>query len=142
MAVTRANRSGKDVLLVEDNEADAVLMRRCFERRAPEHRIHVAKDATQARAFLDQAYPFPLAPRPSLVLLDLNLPKVNGHELLAQIKRDSLLRTIAIVVVSSSEASTDVIRSYELGANAYFVKPLALHELRSLVGCIDRLWLH
>jgi two-component system, chemotaxis family, response regulator Rcp1 len=138
----RANGSGKDVLLVEDNEADAVLVRRCFERRTPQHHIHVAKDATQAHAFLRQEHPFQRAPRPSLVLLDLNLPKVGGHELLARIKHDSVLRTIAIVVLSSSDAGSDITRSYDLGANAYLVKPISLQELRMLVGCIDRLWLH
>ena len=138
----RVDSLAKDVLLVEDNPADALLVRRCFERRTPQHRIHVAKDASEARAFLHQEHPFRRAPRPSLVLLDLNLPKVGGHELLAQIKHDSCFHTIAIVVLSSSDAGSDITRSYELGANAYLVKPISIQKLRTLIGCIDTLWLH
>jgi two-component system, chemotaxis family, response regulator Rcp1 len=137
----RQGRAQKDVLLVEDNEGDVQLLRRCFEKQGLPHVLHVVKDGLQARAFLRREGDYSQAPRPSLVLLDLNLPKLPGRRLLDEMKRDVALRTISVIVLSSSRAEQDIHASYELGANAYVTKPRTLQQLDALVGCIDSFWL-
>lgn len=130
-----------DVLLVEDNQSDVVLFRRCFEKLESEHRLYVLKDGAQARAFLWREGMYAQAPRPALVLLDLSLPKLHGKTLIDEMKHDPALRMISVIVLSSSASSSDQTH-YGVRANAYVVKPTDLRQFEMLVKFIDVFWLN
>jgi chemotaxis family two-component system response regulator Rcp1 len=129
------------VLLVEDNHGDVRLMQEAFGDVNPLICLNVASDGVEAMAFLRREGANASATRPDLILLDLNLPKMDGRALLAQIKADDELKTIPTVVVTSSEADSDVINSYKLHANSYVTKPMHLSDFHRLVKSINDFWL-
>jgi len=128
------------VLLVEDNPGDVGLIRRGLARQQPLTHLHVTKDGVQALDFLRRSAAG-VAPRPDLILLDLNLPQMDGCELLQQIKEDAALRSIPVVVLSSSQAEADVARSYAHSANCYITKPLDLEQYLAVIGAVQHFWL-
>ena len=128
------------VLLVEDNPGDAELTREAIESGKIVVRLEVVVDGEQALAYLRRLPPYESAERPDLILLDLNLPKISGREVLAEIKQDEALRAIPVVVLSSSDAAVDISKSYDLGANCYATKPVGLAEFQSIVRAIEQFW--
>ena len=130
-----------DVLLVEDNPGDVRLMVEAFRDANRSIRLHVAYDGVEAIAFLRREGAHADAPRPDFILLDLNLPRMDGREVLAHIKKDDSLRTIPTVILTTSEADADILKSYELNANAYLKKPVTLEAFESLVKSINDFWL-
>ena len=130
-----------EVLLVEDSPGDVRLTREALaEARIPIH-LHVASDGVEAMAFLKKEGAFADAPRPDFILLDLNLPKMDGREVLAHVKEDDSLKTIPTVILTTSEAEADIVRSYQLQANAFLTKPVQLAEFESLVMSVGDFWL-
>ena len=130
-----------DVLLVEDNPGDVRLTREAFREANMSIRLHVVSDGVEAMAFVRQEARHADAPRPDLILLDLNLPRMDGREVLARIKSDDNLKTIPTVILTTSGAQADILRSYQLHANAYVTKPLQLDAFQGLVSCINEFWL-
>ena len=130
-----------DVLLVEDNPGDVRLTREAFRDANMSIRLHVVSDGVEAMAFVRQEAKHADAPRPDLILLDLNLPRIDGREVLARIKSDDDLKTIPTVILTTSGAQADILRSYQLHANAYVSKPLQLDAFQGLVSCINEFWL-
>ncbi|WP_309112277.1 response regulator [Saccharothrix sp.] len=126
-----------DVLLVEDDPGDALMTQEAFEHHKIRNQLHVVRDGVEALEFLRREGKYADAPRPGLVLLDLNLPKVDGREVLAQVKADESLRTIPVVVLTTSEAEEDILRSYNLHANAYVTKPVDFDRFIEVVRQID-----
>jgi chemotaxis family two-component system response regulator Rcp1 len=139
MTISRGTSS--DVLLVEDSPGDVRLTREAFREANPAVRLHVAADGMEAMAFLRHQGVNADAPRPDFILLDLNLPKMDGREVLALIKEDISLRTIPTVILTTSEADADILQSYELNANAYLRKPVTLEAFEALVRSINDFWL-
>jgi CheY-like chemotaxis protein len=135
------NSAPVDVLLVEDSPGDVRLTREAFREANGSVRLHVASDGVEAMAFLRREGVHADAPRPDFILLDLNLPRMDGREVLANIKADEDLRTIPTVILTTSEADADVLRSYELHANAYLRKPVTLEAFEALVKSINDFWL-
>ncbi|MGW3958276.1 response regulator [Amycolatopsis sp. NPDC005003] len=129
-----------DILLVEDDPGDVLMTREAFAHHKIRNPLHVAEDGVEALRFLKREGPFGTAPRPGLILLDLNLPRKDGRELLGEIKRDPELRTIPVVVLTTSEAEEDILRSYELHANAYVTKPVDFEKFVEVVRKIDDFW--
>ncbi len=130
-----------DVLLVEDSPGDVRLTREAFHEANKSMRLHVASDGVEAMAFLRHQGAHAHAPRPDLILLDLNLPKMDGREVLVRIKQDDNLRIIPTVILTTSKAEADIVRSYELQANCYLTKPMHLDSFESLVRSINDFWL-
>jgi chemotaxis family two-component system response regulator Rcp1 len=130
-----------EVLLVEDSAGDVRLMREAFHDANREIRLHVASDGLEAMAFLRRTGIHVAAPRPDLILLDLNLPKMDGREVLAMVKQDRALKTIPTVILTTSDAAADIAKSYELQANCYLRKPVELHKFEELVRRINEFWL-
>ena len=126
-----------DVLLVEDDPGDVLMTREAFADHKLRNVLHVVDNGADAMAFLRQQGPYADAPRPDLVLLDLNLPRMDGREVLAAVKQDEDLRSIPVVVLTTSEAEEDVLRSYQLHANAYVTKPVDLDQFMNAVRQID-----
>jgi two-component system, chemotaxis family, response regulator Rcp1 len=129
------------VLLVEDCRGDLRLTQEAFRDVNPFIQVHVADDGVEAMAFLRRDGKHVGAPRPDLILLDLNLPKMDGREVLAHIKADDALKTIPTVVLTSSQADADVLKSYQLQANCYLSKPMHFEEFHNLVKSINDFWL-
>jgi len=130
-----------EVLLVEDSPGDVRLTQEAFREANMNIHLHVASDGVEAMAFLRHQGAYFHAPRPDLMLLDLNLPKMDGREVLAQIKADDDLKTIPTVVLTTSEAEADIVKSYQLQANCYLSKPGQLDAFESLVQGINDFWL-
>jgi chemotaxis family two-component system response regulator Rcp1 len=130
-----------EVLLVEDSPGDVRLTQEAFRDTNRSVRLHVATDGVEAMAFLRQKGTHVGAVRPDLILLDLNLPKMDGREVLAHIKGDDSLKTIPTVILTISAAEVDIVKSYELYANCYLVKSLQLEAFESLVRSINDFWL-
>lgn len=126
-----------EVLLVEDDPGDILMTREAFEEHRLRNRLNVVSDGEQALAFLRREGAFHTAPRPDLILLDLNLPRIDGREVLADIKSDSDLRRIPVVVLTTSQADEDILRSYSLHANAYVTKPVDFDRFIAVVRQID-----
>jgi chemotaxis family two-component system response regulator Rcp1 len=131
----------KEVLLVEDSPGDVRLTQEAFRDTNTAVRLHVATDGVEAMAFLKHEGTQGDAPRPDLILLDLNLPKMDGREVLAQIKEDSGLKMIPTVILTTSVAEADIEKSYQLQANCYLTKPVELDEFENLVKSINDFWL-
>jgi CheY-like chemotaxis protein len=131
----------QQVLLIEDSPGDARLTVEVFRdaRRAIE--LHVVTDGVEAMEFLQREGPFHEAPRPDLILLDLNLPRLDGREVLARIKEDKELRVIPTVILTTSDAESDIQRSYRLQANCYLTKPVQLEDFEDLIQSINDFWL-
>ena len=129
------------VLLVEDSPGDVRLTQEAFRDANKSIQLLVASDGVEAMAFLRREGPHAHAPRPELILLDLNLPKMDGREVLAQIKSNDALKTIPTVILTTSEAETDIVKSYQLQANCYLSKPVQFDEFAALVRSINDFWL-
>lgn len=141
MNATGSEPSSFDILVVEDNRADAVLLKKAFEEEQSGHCIHVARNGDEALAFLCQQEPFADAPRPAIILLDLNLPGRDGREVLECVKTTEALRRIPVIVLTSSSSDVDVHQCYDLHANAYMTKAATFDELVDLVRMISSYWL-
>jgi CheY-like chemotaxis protein len=126
-----------DVLLVEDDPGDVLLIEEAFADNKVRNRLHVVSDGVDALAFLRREGEYGDAPRPDLILLDLNLPRKDGREVLAEVKADDTLTTIPVVVLTTSKAEEDVLRSYKLHANAYVTKPVDFDRFIEVVRQID-----
>ena len=126
-----------DVLLVEDDPGDVLLIQEAFEDNKVRNRLHCVSDGVEALAFLRREGEHAEAPVPDLVLLDLNLPRKDGREVLAEIKSDPALRSIPVVVLTTSKAEEDILRSYDLHANAYVTKPVDFNRFIEVVRQID-----
>jgi chemotaxis family two-component system response regulator Rcp1 len=130
-----------DILLVEDNEGDVRLLREVLLEANKNVRLHVVPDGREALAFLKYQGSYINVPRPDLILLDLNLPNVDGREVLARVRADPWLKTIPIIVLSSSQEEFDIAQSYKLLANCYLTKPEQLNEFEKLVTRLNDFWL-
>jgi chemotaxis family two-component system response regulator Rcp1 len=129
------------ILLVEDSPGDVRLTQEVLRQAKIANVLHVVGDGEEALAFLRREGEHAEAPRPDLVLLDLNLPRKDGREVLAEIDGDVELRTIPVIVLTTSAAEQDILRSYQLSANAYITKPIDLTEFMSVVRSIEAFWL-
>src|SRR5277367_1312062 len=130
-----------DVLLAEDNPGDVRLMREVMLEINRDVRLHVAYDGVEAVAFLKREGIHAHAPRPSLIFLDLHLPKMDGRDVMTRIKADENLRMIPIIVLTTSQGQLDIVKIYELRASCYVCKPAALKEFESLLRSINDFWL-
>ena len=130
-----------DVLLVEDDEGDVLMTREAFEFYKIRNPLHVVTDGEQALQFVRRIGPFADAPRPGLILLDLNLPRLNGLEVLAELKQDPELLLIPVVMLTTSKAEEDILRSYKLHANAYVSKPVDFENFMAAIRQIDDFFL-
>jgi CheY-like chemotaxis protein len=129
-----------EVLLVEDNPGDVRLTREALKEGKIRNNLHVARDGVEALAFLRRQGEHAGAPRPDLILLDLNLPRKDGREVLTEIKDDASLRQIPVVILTSSQAEEDIIRAYDLHANCYISKPVDLDQFINVVRSIEDFW--
>ena len=141
MSTIGKGRTHMEVLLVEDSPGDVRLTQEAFRDANGSIRLHVASDGVEAMAFLRHEGARAAAPRPDLILLDLNLPKMDGREVLARIKAHGSLKTIPTVILTTSESEADIVKSYQLQANCYLSKPVQLDAFESLVGSINDFWL-
>lgn len=128
------------ILLVEDNPGDARLTLEAMREAKVQNKIHIVEDGVQAMQFLRREGTYADAPRPDLILLDLNLPKKDGREVLAEVKADPALRRIPVVVLTTSSADEDVLRAYDLHANCYVTKPVDLTQFMKIVSRIEEFW--
>lgn len=129
-----------DILLIEDNEGDVILTTTAFAEGKIANTVHVCRDGEEGMEFLRREGRFADAPRPDLVLLDLNLPKMSGQDVLNEIKEDEDLREIPVVIMTSSNAERDIVQSYRLHANSYVVKPVGMDELIEITNTIEKFW--
>lgn len=129
-----------DILLVEDNPGDVRLTEEAFAEARLNNTLHVATDGVEALDFLHRRGDHESAPRPRLVLLDLNIPKVDGLEVLEEIRESPDLTSIPVIVLTSSEAEEDIVKSYELHTNAYLTKPISPDEFVDLVRSFEDFW--
>lgn len=129
-----------NILLVEDNEADIELTTETMKLAKIDNSIQVARDGEEAMSVLRKQGDFEKSSTPDLILLDLNLPKKDGKQVLREIKEDEILKTIPVVVLTSSEAQEDVIKSYGLHCNAYVRKPIGLAGYHQIVQAVDNFW--
>ncbi len=130
-----------EILMVEDNPGDVRLTREAFAYAGISGRLNVVHDGVEALAYLRRETPFLEAARPDLILLDLNLPRKDGREVLAEIKADPLLKRIPVVVLTSSQAEEDVLRAYSLCANCYIPKPVLFDQFLRTIQSIHHFWL-
>jgi two-component system, chemotaxis family, response regulator Rcp1 len=130
-----------NILLVEDNPGDADLAREALENSKFNNNLQVVDDGEKAMAFLHREGPYRDAPRPDLILLDLNLPKKDGRQVLAEIKVDPELMRIPVVILTTSRAEEDVLRTYNLHANCYITKPIDLNQFLHVVRSIEDFWM-
>jgi len=130
-----------EILLVEDNPGDVRLTREALKEGRVLNNVSTVGDGVEAMAFLRREGRYEGAPRPDLILLDLNLPKMNGREVLAKVKADTDLRRIPVVVLTTSQAEEDVLKTYDLHANSYVTKPVDVDQFLSVVRQIEDYWL-
>jgi two-component system, chemotaxis family, response regulator Rcp1 len=130
-----------EVLLVEDSPGDVRLTQEAFRDAKSIINLHVTTDGADAMEFLRRERPYTGAPRPDLILLDLNMPRMDGRQMLALLKVDEKLRTIPTVILTTSDSEADIVKSYELQANCYLCKPVQLDEFESLVKSINDFWI-
>ena len=126
-----------DVLLVEDDEGDILMTREAFEFHKINNPLHVVTDGEQALQFIRRTGPYADAPRPGLILLDVNLPRLSGLEVLAELKQDPELAVLPVVMLTTSQAEEDIVRSYSLHANAYVTKPVDFERFIEVIRQID-----
>ncbi len=139
----RSSQGGRpiEILLVEDNPADVRLTMEIFKDSRITNRISVAADGLEAMAFLRKEGKYAEAPKPDLILLDLNLPKKDGREVLSEIKNDHRLKTIPVIVLTTSDADQDVWKAYDSGVNSYITKPVDLQQFIKVFHTIEDFWL-
>lgn len=130
-----------EILLVEDNPGDVRLTREALKDAKVANTLHVAEDGVAALDFLHGRAPYAEMPRPDLLLLDLNLPRKNGREVLAEVKSHDSLKTIPVVILTTSQAEEDVLRAYHLHANCYITKPVDFKQFTNIVRAIEDFWL-
>ena len=130
-----------EILLVEDNLPDIRLTLEAFKEAKVRNHLHVAHDGVEAMAFLRKEGAFAGVVRPDLILLDLNLPRMDGREVLSEIKRDPALEHIPVVILTTSQAEQDILHSYHLRANAFITKPVDLEQFFKVIKTIDAFWL-
>jgi DNA-binding response OmpR family regulator len=130
-----------EILLVEDNPGDADLAREALDGSKFNNDLHVVDDGEKAMAFLRREGPYADMPRPDLILLDLNLPRKDGRQVLAEIKEDDYLKRIPVVILTTSKAEEDVIKSYNHHANCFITKPIDLNQFLNVVRAIEDFWL-
>ncbi len=135
------NAKAVEILLVEDNPGDARLTEEAFKDSRLLNSMHRVTDGVEALAYLRQEGQYATAARPDIILLDLNMPRKDGREVLAEIKEDPDLKSIPVVVLTTSDADTDVMKSYELHANCYITKPVDLEKFMNIVQRIEDFWL-
>jgi CheY-like chemotaxis protein len=138
---TRTGNRPIEILLVEDNPGDARLTQEALKEGKVRNNLHHARDGVEAMQFLLREGEHKDKPRPDLVLLDLNLPRKDGREVLADMRKNPELKTIPVVVLTTSEAEQDVVRTYELCANCYITKPVDLEKFITIVRSIEDFWL-
>lgn len=131
-----------EILLVEDSPSDAALTRKALERGGLHNRIHHVRDGVECLQFLRHEPPFQDAPRPDLILLDLNMPRMDGREVLSHVKADPDLVRIPVVVLTTSAEESDILSAYDAHTNAYVVKPVDLKKFFDVVTQIDQFWFH
>jgi len=136
-----ANATPIEILLVEDSPGDVRLTREALRDAKVQNTLHVVSDGMEAASFLWRQGKHVNAPRPDLILLDLNLPKKGGREILEEIKLDPSLKSIPVVILTTSAAEQDILRSYQLHANCYITKPVDLDQFLRVVKTIDNFWL-
>jgi chemotaxis family two-component system response regulator Rcp1 len=141
MKSSGAGAGAIEVLLVEDSPGDVRLTREAFKDAKVYLNLHVVADGTEAMAFLNHEGKHADVPRPDLILLDLNLPKKDGREVLKEIKESPMLTTIPVVILTTSASDEDILRSYRLHANCYITKPVGLAGFLTVVKSIDSFWL-
>lgn len=130
-----------EIMLIEDSPGDVRLTREALKEGRVRNRLHVLPDGAEALRFLRRDGPHANAPRPDLILLDLNLPKVDGRQVLESLKWDPSLRTIPVVVLTTSDNEADILRSYDLHANCYITKPVDMDQFINAVRSIENFWL-
>lgn len=130
-----------DILLVEDNPGDVRLAQEVFKDSKIRNDLHVVYDGVEAMSFLRHEGQYKNAPKPDIILLDLNLPKKTGHEVLADIKSDNDLKRIPVVILTVSKDEEDILKSYNLFANCFITKPVDLHQFLNVVKSIEDFWL-
>ncbi|MDH3717191.1 MAG: response regulator [Planctomycetota bacterium] len=130
-----------EILLVEDNAADARLVQECFQESAIPNRVHVVTNGEDALDFLEREACFTHAPRPDLILLDLNIPRVHGLTVLSTVKSDPDLRQIPVIVLTASAIEEDVHRAYQLQASSYLSKPTDVAGFKAVIESVERHWL-
>ena len=135
-----SNQQPIEILMVDDNPGDARLTKEAFKEVGLENRFHWMPDGDEALAFLRRVGPQANAPRPDLILLDLNMPRVDGRQVLAQLKADETLQEIPVIILTTSQAEDDVIHAYKLKANCYINKPVSLGEFIQVVQSIKHFW--
>jgi two-component system, chemotaxis family, response regulator Rcp1 len=129
-----------EILMVEDNPVDVLVTREALKQGRILNNLSVAEDGEEALDFLFRTGQFSVAPRPDLILLDLNLPKKDGREILTELKNSPDLRSIPVVILTTSQAEEDVLRSYDCGANCFIVKPVDLEQFTSTIRSIQDFW--
>lgn len=139
--MTSDNGKPIEILLVEDNPGDVRLTREALKEGKVRNVLSVVQDGVEALAFLKRQGAYAKAARPDLILLDLNLPKIDGQEVLAEIKASPALRAIPVVILTTSSAEQDILRTYNLHANCYITKPLDMDQFISVVKSIEDFWL-
>lgn len=127
-----------EILLVEDSEPDIILTEEAFAAAGVANRLHVARDGVEALEFLHRDPGFENAPRPDIILLDINMPRMNGLEVLAELKRDPSLRSIPVIVLTTSQADEDILRSYQTHAASYVVKPVDFEHFYEAIQAFGR----
>ena len=129
-----------EILLVEDSATDVMLAKEALEHAKVRNQLYVVKDGVEAMAFLRQQGQYSEVPRPDLILLDLNMPRKSGGEVLAEVKADDDLKQIPVVVLTTSQAQEDVLKAYGLHANCYISKPVDFEQFTNVVQAIDQFW--
>jgi CheY-like chemotaxis protein len=129
-----------EVLLIEDSPTDILMTQEALEQGKLLNQLHVVEDGAAALAFLRHQGPYATSPRPDLILLDLNLPRKSGQEVLAELKADEKLKFIPVVILTTSKADEDVVKSYELHANCYITKPVGFTSFVEVVHAIESFW--
>ncbi len=139
----RRDNNGRpvEILLVEDNEGDIGLVEEVFEEGRINNNLNITEDGEEAMEFLRKEGEFANSPRPDLILLDLNLPKKDGREVLEEIKDDENLRRIPVVVLTTSKAEKDILKSYDMHANSYITKPVDFDQFIKVIKSIEDFWL-
>lgn len=130
-----------EIFLVEDNPADAMLLKRALQESPISHRVTTVRDGIEAMRYLRREDPYSNAKTPHLIVLDLNLPRKSGMEVLAELKSDPLLKIVPVIVLTSSDSNDDVVRSYALGANAYLKKGSSLESTWELFKTVQHFWM-
>lgn len=130
-----------NILLVEDNSADARLIGEVFKDTNVENKIHIVKDGIEAMDFLNKKNSYSNVPKPDIILLDLNLPRKDGREVLEEVKSDEGLKSIPVIILTTSCAEEDLIRTYRNYANCYITKPVDFNELLNVITAIEDFWL-